>query len=305
MTGNVIFEPRSEFIVTIFDVWSELRDERDKLAWRQTRDPWLTLLAEFMLAQTQVSRVAERFEAIAVRFPTPQSCADASQAEVISLWIGLGYNRRALALHRCARVICERHGAKVPSDLNQLMELPGVGPYTARAVRAFAFGEQAGVVDTNTRRVLSRALIGAGASARQIQELADELVERQPSRDWNLALMDFGSLICRALAPQCMTCPLYPTRCRWRSDELSTGTLRADPASDESLRGPRQSTFSGSDRQGRGRLVRRACLGPITKAGLAEAAGWPGEPERAHQVAEKLVTEGVLARTRTGSYQLA
>ncbi|HVB00455.1 MAG TPA: A/G-specific adenine glycosylase [Acidimicrobiales bacterium] len=305
MTSLVGSHRRSEFIEGVLGAWSELRIERDEFAWRQTRDPWLTLIAEFMLAQTQVARVAQRFVSMADRFPTPQSCADASQAEVVALWVGLGYNRRAVALHKCARIICEQHGGSVPSDLDQLLKLPGVGPYTARAVRAFAFDEQAGVVDTNIKRVLARALIGRDASPIQTQELADELVDRQVSRDWNLALMDFGSLVCRARAPQCAICPLFPARCKWRQDELSAGLLLIDPASSVSVKGPRQSTFSGSDRQGRGRLVRSACLGPISPEGLADAAGWPEEPERAQRIAERLVTEGVLARTRAGSYQLA
>lgn len=305
MDPNVDLDRRSVFIESIFGAWSALRVERDVLPWRKTKDPWLTLIAEFMLSQTQVVRVAERFDAITKRFPTPQSCADASQAEVIALWVGLGYNRRAIALHQCAKIICERFGAKVPSDLDQLLELPGVGPYTARAVLAFAFGEPAGVVDTNINRVLVRVLTGSEVSAKQIQELADQLVEGQLSREWNLALMDFGSLVCRARSPQCTTCPLFHSQCRWRRNEQVSGSNLPDPASLAPLKGPRQSTFSGSDRQGRGRLVRRACLGPIANEILAETAGWPEDPERAERIAERLVAEGMLAKTRTGSYQLA
>ncbi|HUY05697.1 MAG TPA: A/G-specific adenine glycosylase [Acidimicrobiales bacterium] len=305
MATRVGGDQRSEFIEYIFGAWSELRVERDLFPWRQTRDPWLTLIAEFMLSQTQVVRVVPRFVEMAKRFPTPQACADATQAEVIALWIGLGYNRRAIALHRCARIICDTYAGEVPSDLGLLLELPGVGPYTSRAIRAFAFDEPAGVVDTNIRRVIVRALTGVKASAKQVQELADELVARQPSRDWNLALMDFGSLVCRLRSPQCARCPLFGAKCKWRHDEISGGSILADPASPVSVKGARQSTFSGSDRQGRGRLVRRACLGPIERDSLAEAAGWPEEPDRAARIAEKLISEGVLARTRTGNYQLA
>ena len=294
-----------EFIAKVSGAWPELRAERDVLPWRQTIDPWFTLIAELMLAQTQVARVSSHFVAMTKRFPTPQSCADATQAEVIALWVGLGYNRRAVALHQCAKMTCDRFAGKVPSDLGQLLELPGVGPYTARAIRAFAFGERAGVLDINIKRVLASALIGHDVSSRKLQALADELVERQSPREWNLALMDFGSLVCRARAPKCSACPLFPTNCAWRRDEHLAGCELPDPAGHTSLTGSRQSAFSGSDRQGRGRLVKRACLGPIGKLELADVAGWPNEPERAERIAEKLVVEGVLSRTRTGSYQLA
>lgn len=305
MAGDAKTGDRSEFIAKVSGAWPELRTKRDEYPWRKTRDPWFTLIAEFMLAQTQVARVSAHYVAMTRRFPTPRSCADASQAEVIALWIGLGYNRRAVALHQCARMICDRFDAKVPYDLEQLLELPGVGAYIARAVRAFAFGEQAGVVDINIKRVLARALIGDDASSKMLQLLADELVERQIPREWNLALMDFGSLVCRARAPKCSACPLFRMNCAWRRNEQLAGGDLPDPAAHPSVRGPRQSAFSGSDRQGRGRLIRRACLGPIGQRELAEAAGWPNEPERAERIAEKLVVEGMLSRTRTGSYQLA
>ncbi len=296
---------RSEFISKVRDAWPEFRAERDALAWRSTRDPWFTLIAEFMLAQTQVARVSSHYVAMTKRFPTPRSCADATQAEVIALWVGLGYNRRAVALHRCAQMICDKFAGPVPSDLGQLLELPGVGPYTARAIRSFAFGEPAAVVDINIKRLLVRALVGDDISPTKIQILADELADRQTSRDWNLALMDFGSCVCRARTPRCSACPLHQSICVWRNEERRAGVELPDPAQHRSVKGPRQSVFSGSDREGRGRLVRRACLGPIRESELAGAAGWPDEPVRASRIAEKLVNEGVLRRTRTGSYQLA
>ncbi len=305
MTDLTRTESRSEFIAGVTEAWSDLRVERDAYPWRQTRDPWFTLIAEFMLAQTQVARVPSHFVAMTKRFPTPRSCADASQAEVVALWVGLGYNRRAVALHRCARMICDRFGGRVPSDLGQLRELPGVGPYIARAIRAFAFGEQTGVVDVNIKRVLVRALVGHEAPPKALQALADELVGPRLPREWNLSLMDFGSLVCRARAPRCSECPLFRQSCAWRRDERHAGLELPDPAGRALSAGPRQSVFVGSDRQGRGRIVRRACHGPIGQEELAVAAGWPDEPERAEKVAAKLVVEGVLRRTRTGSYQLA
>ena len=305
MAGGAPSAQSLAFVKGVCGAWSDLRSGRDALAWRKTRDPWLTLIAEFMLAQTQVSRVEPHFVAMAERFPTPRACADAPQAEVVARWVGLGYNRRAVQLHRCARQICERHGGTVPSELESLLGLPGVGPYTARAIRAFAFGEHAGVVDTNIRRVLARAVMGHGGTPKDLQALADELVGAQDPREWNLALMDFGSLVCRSRAPRCVICPLLRAGCAWRDAEQAAGSPLDDPASGPSTARARQTAFSGSDRQGRGRLVRRASLGPIGERELAEAAGWPEEPDRALKIAEQLILEGVLARARTGNYQLA
>ena len=133
--------------------WEPLR--RD-LPWRQTRDPWAVLVCEVMAQQTQVARVAERWGPFVERFPTPAALAAEPSAEVIRWWRGLGFNRRALNLHRAATVIVERHSGHVPDDLGGLLALPGIGAYTARAVLAFAFEHDHGIVDTNTARVLAR-----------------------------------------------------------------------------------------------------------------------------------------------------
>ena len=160
----------------LFSWWPTVRAARDQLPWRSTKDPWLTLMAEFMLAQTQTIRVVDRFVEMAERFPTPASCADAAQREVVACWVGLGYNRRAVALHQSAQAIVDRHGGVVPKDLDALLALPGVGPYTARAILAFAFDDHVGVVDTNIGRVLSRAVAGSPLKVAEAQRLADRLV---------------------------------------------------------------------------------------------------------------------------------
>jgi A/G-specific adenine glycosylase len=132
--------------------WSEA--SRRDLPWRRTRDPWEVLVSEAMLQQTQVARVVPRYAAFLERFPTPAACAAAPVADVVRAWAGLGYNRRAVNLHRLATAVVQLHGGRLPADLPGLLALPGVGAYTARAVLAFAFGADVGVLDTNAARAV-------------------------------------------------------------------------------------------------------------------------------------------------------
>ena len=266
--------------------WGE--QHRRDLPWRRTRDPWAVLVSELMLQQTQVSRVRPRYEAFLERFPTPSACAAAPVGEVLRLWEGLGYNRRAVNLHRAAAVITEEHGGRLPDDLGALLALPGVGPYTARAVLAFAFERDHGVLDTNAARVLARAVAGRAMSPRQAQELADELVPLGRGWAWNQSMLDLGARICVKRRPRCGECPLQ-TACAWARADFSD----PDPAEGSAGTSGRQSTFTGSDRQGRGRLVQALRTGPIEIGRLPDAAGWPDDPERARRVADELVGEGI------------
>ena len=289
---------------SIWSWWEQARSTRDRLPWRSVRDPWLTLLAETMLAQTQASRVAERFPEMARRFPTPAALAKAPLSKVIASWIGLGYNRRAVALHRAATIIVDHHGGEVPSSLDELLALPGVGPYTARAVLAFAFEHPVGVLDTNIGRVLARAMAGRALRPAEAQQLADRLVPAGRSREWNLAVMDFGHLVCRRRSPRCANCVLADQACRWR-DSLRNGEDRPDPALGSAAVSATQARFAGSDRQGRGRLVAAAVDGPFGCSELAERAGWPDDPARAFAVADGLVREGLFERDPDGRFRLA
>ncbi|HEV3495601.1 MAG TPA: A/G-specific adenine glycosylase, partial [Actinomycetes bacterium] len=198
------------------------------------------LVSEVMLQQTQVSRVVPVYERFVDRFPTPAACATAPVGEVVRAWAGLGYNRRAVNLHRTATVVVERHGGRLPADLPGLLALPGIGPYTARAVLAFAFEADVAVLDTNVARVLARALGGRAA-----QSEADGLVPNGRAWTWNSALLDFGATVCTASRPRCDRCPITSV-CSWRK----AGHPEPDPATVS-----RESPFAGSDRQGRGRLV--------------------------------------------------
>lgn len=272
--------------------WSD-RHRRD-LPWRRTRDPWAVLVSEVMLQQTQVSRVVPRWHAFLERFPTPAACAAAPVGDVVVEWSGLGYNRRAVALHRAAVACVDHHRGELPEDLEGLLALPGVGPYTARAVLAFAFERDVGVVDTNVGRLLAR-LEGRALRPAEAQALADASVPSGAGWAWNQALFDLGAALCARRAPACAGCPLR-SRCSWR------GGPGPDPAVGSAGVGGRQSRFEGSDRQGRGRLV--AALGDggrVPQPELATVAGWPGDAVRAQRVAESLVVDGLASWQADGA----
>lgn len=276
--------------------WSD-RTRRD-LPWRRTRDPWAVLVSELMLQQTQVARVEARYREFLDRFPDPATCAQATPAEVVRAWAGLGYNRRAINLHRAATVIVEKHGGRLPENLDALLALPGVGPYTARAVLAFAFERDHGVVDTNAARVIARAVAGQRLTARQVQDHADELVPLGRGWEWNQAVLDLGATVCVKRAPRCDVCPIA-ARCAW----AVAGYPDPDPADGSAGTTGRQSRFEGSDRQGRGRLVRALSTGPVSLERVADVVGWPEDPDRACRVADSLVSDG-LAEYADGQLSL-
>lgn len=268
------------------------------LPWRRTRDPWSILVSELMLQQTQVARVLPRFEAFIERWPTPAACATASVADVVGAWAGLGYNRRAVYLHRCATTVTRDHDGALPTDLPGLMALPGIGPYTARAVLAFAHeADEVGVVDTNAARVLAR-WTGRSLGGREAQALADTIVPAGAGWAWNQAMLDLGATVCSKRSPACPSCPVQ-TWCAWHR----AGSPDPDPAVGSYGVTGGQSTFAGSDRQGRGRLVDALRSAPIAVDQLAEAMGWPDDGDRAGRVAATVVADG-LAEVFDGHYRL-
>lgn len=266
-----------------------LRVERD-FPWRRTREPWSILVAEYCCQQTQAARAVAAYERCCERFPTPAACADASRAEVLAAFAGLGYYRRAVSLHLAARAIVERHGGRVPDSLAALLALPGVGPYTARAVLAFAFERDVGVVDTNVARVLARAVAGRALTAREAQALADDAVPVGGGWRHNQAMLDLGATHCGP-RPRCEGCPLASS-CRWRRARYGG----ADPARASAGVSRPQRRFEGSTRQGRGRLLAAALLGPVADAALCEVTGWREDPVRAARAAASMVDEGILER---------
>lgn len=224
-----------------------------ELPWRATRDPWPVLVSEFMLQQTGVARVLPKWSAFVAEYPTPAECASASLGDLLRLWQGLGYPRRARNLHASAGAIMTRHGGLVPDDLDSLLALPGVGPYTARAVLAFAFEYDVAVVDTNIARVLAR-FTGRRLKPREVQSTADELVADGAAWLWNQGFMDLGATVCRP-DPACDECP-WESECAWRGegDDPSIGSAGVSVA---------QSRFEGSDRQARGRLIKALGAGTV------------------------------------------
>lgn len=167
-----------------------------------------------MLQQTQVDRVIPKFLAWRQAWPTTKSLAQAPLQDILQMWSGLGYNSRALRLRQAARVVMKKHGGQWPKTVEELEDLPGFGPYTARAVASFAYNQNIATVDTNIRRILSRVFFGvAEVSTKNIEQLATEIVPSKKSVQWHGALMDFGSAVCTSRNPKCGTCPLQ-TMCR-------------------------------------------------------------------------------------------
>jgi len=238
-----------------------------------------------MLQQTQVTRVVPRYEAFLARFPTVGSCAASPLGDVVRAWEGLGYNRRAVNLHRASVAVVERFGGRMPDRLEDLLLLPGIGPYTSRAVLAFAFERDVGVLDVNTVRVLARAW------GRTDQRFADELVPAGRGWEWNQAMLDLGATLCTARAPRCDECPIA-LDCLWSR----AGRPDPDPGGHRARQGP----FAGSDRQGRGRLVDALRRGPVPIGDIAAVAGWPDDPGRAARAVDGLIVDGLAVRDGDG-----
>ncbi len=254
--------------------------------WRTTGDPWRVLVSEVMLQQTQADRVVPYYEAFIERFPTAADCAAAPAGDVVRLWSGLGYNRRALHLHRAAQQVVAEFGGALPRDETLLRSLPGIGPSTARAVLSFGFGVDVATVDTNVVRVLSRCVAGGPLPLPEAQSLADRLLPPGRSWEFNQTMFDVGATLCVGTKPRCGECPVR-AMCTWhRSGLVDPDPWRASP----SVRP--QSTFAGSDRQGRGRLLDALRLGPVPDDAVAASCGWPDDAGRAARIARALVVEG-------------
>jgi len=226
--------------------------------WRRTSDPYAVLVSEVMLQQTQASRVALRFPLFMERFPSVEALAHATESEVLAAWSGLGYNRRALALRRAAAKVA---ATGWPRDIATLERMPGIGPYTARALLSLAFGEPVGAVDTNVRRWLMRRFgLAPAIPPRDLQRLADGLAQAGDAADaaaWTHASMEFGAAICASRSPRCETCPV-----------AEGCPSRANPGR---VTVPRQAVFAGSDRALRGALLRALTSAPEHSLGLASA----------------------------------
>mgnify|MGYP000120468428 FL=1 len=264
-------------------------DNARDLPWREPGvGAWAILVSEVMLQQTPVVRVLPAWRAWLDRWPDPPALAADSPAEAIRMWNRLGYPRRALRLHECATVLTERYDGKVPTGLDELLALPGVGSYTARAVAAFAYGQRHPVVDTNVRRFVARAVDGAadaGPATRPADLVATAaLLPAEPARAAraSAAFMELGAVVCVARTPRCGVCPMAG-RCAWRA--------AGRPAPSGPSRRPQR--YAGTDRQVRGLLlaVLREATGPVPQQRLDVV--WGDDLQRRRALAS-LIEDGLV-----------
>jgi A/G-specific adenine glycosylase len=241
------------------------------------------LVSEVMLQQTQAPRVIPKWRQFMAAFPTPAECAAASLGDVLRLWQGLGYPRRARNLHAAATEIIAL--GRFPTDLDGLLALPGIGSYTARAVLVFAFESDVAVVETNIGRVLAR-VAGHRLTPKQAQAAADAALPAGQSWEWNQCLMDVGAVLCRPTSPRCDCCPLA-TRCAWRGSG-------DDPAMGSAGVSTRQPRFDGSDRQARGKLLKALTSGPVRYGEVASVMHC--EATRAERLVDDLTRDGLVVR---------
>jgi len=272
-------------------------DNRRDLPWREPgTTAWGVLVSEIMLQQTPVQRVEPVWQEWIRRWPTPADLAASSVADAVRRWGTLGYPRRARNLHRQAVIIADQHGGTVPRDVDTLLELPGIGQYTARAVAAFAFGDRHPVADTNVTRVIARVTEGVAFaghwSAKDALTHVDGVLEAQTDSRYpvtNLAIMELGALVCRARSPLCSECPLAE-QCLWR---------QAGFPIDEAVVPKKQARFEGSDRQARGRLL--ALLRDNHEAvGQAELLSCHQPRSQARRALDSLLADGLVVEVEQG-----
>ncbi|MGV0626889.1 A/G-specific adenine glycosylase [Mycolicibacter minnesotensis] len=292
-------EPRRSAGIQFDDLLSWFAVAERDLPWRAGDvTPWQILVSEFMLQQTPVARVLPIWPDWVARWPTPSATAAATQADVLRAWGKLGYPRRAIRLHECATVIARDFADTVPSDVDTLQQLPGIGSYTARAVASFAYRQPVPVVDTNVRRVVARAVHGqADAGAPSAKRDHADVEALLPGADraarFSAALMELGAIVCTARAPRCGDCPLQGD-CRW--------LLAGSPPSTSPKR-PSQ-RYAGTDRQVRGRLldVLRDKSVAATRAELDLA--WPADPEQRERALTSLLADGLVQQLTDGRFAL-
>jgi A/G-specific adenine glycosylase len=273
-------------------------DHARDLPWRVPgASPWSVLVSEIMLQQTPVARVLPAHAAWLARWPAAPSLAAAAPADAVRQWGRLGYPRRALRLHATARILTDDHGGQVPASVPALLELPGVGSYTAAAVASFAYGQRHAVLDTNVRRVLARLMRGEhtpprSASAAEVK-LAEALLPASPRRAarWSVAIMELGALVCTATRPDCEQCPVT-RQCAWRRAGRPPGPAR-----------PAAQRYAGSDRECRGRMLAllREAAGPVPAARLE--AAWP-DPAQQARALSALVADGLATALDQHRYGL-
>jgi len=235
------------------------------LPWRSTHDPYAILVSEMMLQQTQVYRVLPKYQQFLAAFPTLADLAAAPTADVISNWVPLGYNMRAVRLQSIARQVMAEYGGRIPDSIEELLKLKGVGRYTAGAIACFAYMKQVATVDTNINRVLHRIFLGLEypepkLSNDQMLSLAEQVLPDGKAYDWHQALMDLGATICTSSNPQCARCPLHEV-CNAYTEMLnyslfpSGAVLRQLRKVAEKKETYQSQPFTSTNRYFRGRIV--------------------------------------------------
>ena len=268
------------------------KNNRD-LPWRKT-DSWGILVSEFMLQQTPVNRVLPVYNQWMERWPTAAHLAKATPAEVITAWGRLGYPRRALRLHECAKVISKEHKGKIPTTEVELRKLPGVGEYTAAAMVAFAFSGRSLVLDINIRRLFTRLFDGAESpttSATKEEKVRyEELIPKKDPHIWAAATMELGALVCTSQSPKCAVCPVAD-KCLWRSLDYPKSDLVK-----------RRQSWHGTDRQCRGAVVQALRENEVlTKAQIAQLWDVPSQLEKALLT---LLDDGLIEARGKSKYSL-
>jgi A/G-specific adenine glycosylase len=271
--------------------WFE-KNKRD-LPWRKT-DSWGILVSEFMLQQTPVNRVLPVYNQWMERWPTAAHLAKATPAEVITAWGRLGYPRRALRLHECAKVISKELKGKIPTTEVELRKLPGVGEYTAAAMVAFAFSGRSLVLDINIRRLFTRLFDGAESpptSATKEEKVRyEELIPKKDPHIWAAATMELGALVCTSQSPKCAICPVAD-KCLWRSLDYPKSDLVK-----------RRQSWHGTDRQCRGAVVQALRENEVlTKAQIAQLWDVPSQLEKALLT---LLDDGLIEARGKSKYSL-
>lgn len=321
-TAGPAHQARPDSLGSILNTW--FADNARDLPWRRTgTSAWAVLLSEIMSQQTPVARVAPLWEAWLEKWPTAADLADAAVDDVLRAWANLGYPRRALRLVECARVIVDEHGGEVPSTVEELLALPGIGEYTARAVAAFAFGRAVPVVDTNVRRVHRRLARGeflqGPATAGDLADVADLMpwvdedpglrrrkydnsrhrqaghADRAEALGMCSSLMELGATVCTARSPRCSQCPVTD-RCRW----IALGRPEPNAAASAAAK-KRVQKFEGTDRQVRGRIMAILRAEGTVDVPVEDFEGTSEDPRQRHRALESLVADGLVSRVRTGS----
>jgi A/G-specific adenine glycosylase len=260
---------------------------RRDLPWRRS-NPWGVLVSEFMLQQTPVLRVLPKWDEWMERWPKPSELAGAAQSEVVKAWGRLGYPRRALRLHATAKIIASDFSDEVPSDIELLKTLPGIGDYTAKAIASFAFGQSHNVLDINIRRVFARLIDGNENPTQGVTKR--ELNERPVfGPTWSAAIMELGALICTAKNPKCEKCPLARS-CKW----LTIGSPKSDQAR-------RTQSWHGTNRQCRGMILQH--LRTNTKQVRKESFDWK-DRDQLEKCLQELIDEGFI-HAKSGRYTLS